>query len=772
MNTIDFNNYLFNNTTDTDSKYLSALTPITKRINVFSFFFGGGKTQISIEHIKETKKKFYYIGHTRSLVSDTQKRFVKEGIECRTHLAVKKEKLLSESDENIFLCLESLPSLFPNQRGYNTLNELRDRIFIFDEFVAIMNQLNSGMNNHRRALIVSCLEWVLKNCKCFIFDALLDKHEIEYILRFVDKNKQDEFELFSNSGYIPPKRNTHFIYNKDKFIYSILNSKDVPLILTDVKRFGNDIIRDIGDSRKCNILSSDTRGDILEKHKLDEFVEMENLDLLVITPTGFEGLSIEHKFNAIYLYIGNEGIQDYRRYIQAIHRERNFEIPIYIHSSKPDGHNPLNTEYTDFIDVLLERDKQSNKLNDLSLKYLNENGFYETRKEFANYEQYAAKQKLFCIELSKLGIYNYIENYYKQFDFEVIKDLETMEIIIEKSDSESIDEKRDRLKSIPLVDKNEYDKLKIERATRDLKKDEKEIMNKFELAENLGLGYTDVNRENAVNSIYDITVNEFKINRIVERLGAANDIQKRNEYEKDLHNKMAVNLNPKSLAIETAIVKKFINDFRGKSFSKTDIDMVIIQDLLTATNKKSYLGKDEFSKAIMKTSGYYELLKISEWNKNQSLVFDYCKAIAEGDNETIYAVYGKQISEQLNKIEKKLDASKKSAIERARSKTKNKKTLASNIEKINHRYNEVSPRKLLIAEMKIIESIKSKFAVSPMQIISEILSDYGITLERTFKNGKRAYKMNLEFFDRFSLHNEQSIYKKLDSASVVETCQI
>lgn len=711
------------------------------RVNIFRTHFGSGKTQLAINEIKRTGQRFVFIALTRSLLNDILGRLKQDGIYIKSHMEVNEENDLFYYENNLLTCLESLHKI--------DFSKYKDTIFIFDEFSSLLTQLESRINNDRRIKILEVLEFIFKNCKVAAFDALFEKFDLDFIYNYIENKddisfKNEIFSIVDNTRYTPKKREVTFIYSKGTFDNLIKTDNRKILFMTATKNYGNEVVAKIKEQgRNAAILSRETREELLKDNTVNSLIESEEIDFLAITPTGFVGLNITEKFEAVYLCLDNHSMIDYRIFLQAIHRLRDYEIPIYIHCQET-IYNPtleLNPE-----NILRDYDKTNRSLSALCRDKLNKDGFWESRPEYKHYEIFLANKRAWINQNINAGLYSFIESYYEKYNNPIRKiykaeDLEKKSVI-----RENREEKRERLKSIKLLDKIEFDKLKRKQASKDLTKEESDSIEKYRLAERLGIGLTDINREELVNSIYDKTVNDEKIDSITNRIKALRDLDASHEFEKKHYQYAGVDLFNKSLTTECKLISDFIEHCRGKYFDKTDISETLIKNLEDATGKNRSI---QFESVIIQKDCYKKLVGMGI---KDSLLIDYCKAIAEGDIETINAVFGNEISESLNEIFEKAMQSKDKGLERVKSRSKNPLTIEKNIAKFEKDFFQELKSKLAKKKDSLIKNYIADFKISPIDILSEILSNYGISLDKKKSHGKRSYKLNLELFDKLLGH--------------------
>ena len=730
MNTLTkYENQIFR----TEERFISKYE-FEKRVNIFITYFGSGKTQLAISEFIRTKQKFVFVTLTRALLNDTIGRYREEGIEIKSHLEVNEESDLFYYENNLLTCLESLHKI--------DFSKHKDSIFIFDEFSSLLTQFQSRINNERRVKILEAFKFIFSNCKVAIFDALLEEFDLDFIYNYIEN--KDDVSIVDNTDYIPPKREVTFIYSKGKFDKQIKEEKRKILLMTATKSYGNELIEEIKEQGKNTIiLSRDTREELLKENTVNSLIQSEEIDLLAITPTGFVGLNIQEKFDAIYLCLDNHAMTDYRVFIQAIHRLRDFTIPVYIHC-KDLAYNP--TLELDYENILRDYDKGNRNLSALCRDVLNKEGFWDSRPEYKHYEVFLAKKQAWINQNVNEGIYSFIESFYKKYNNPIRKIYEAEDLEKKSVIRESREEKRERLKAIKLLDKIEFDKLKRKQASKDLTQEESDSMEKYRLAERLGIGLTDINREELVNSIYDKTVNEEKIDSITNRIQACKDLDSSLEREKNHYQYSGVDLFPRSLTIECKLISDFIERYKGKFFDKTDISETLIKNLEAATGKNRSI---QFESVIIQKDCYKKLLGREDRN---SLLIDDCKAIAEGSLETIERLFKKENDLILHDYFEKLMQSKDKGLERVKSRSSNPKTIEKNIAKFEKDFFQKVRAKLAKKKDSLIKSIISDFKISNIDILSEILSNYGISLDKKKSHGVRSYKLNLELFDKLLGH--------------------
>ncbi|MCB1178434.1 MAG: hypothetical protein KDK36_12690 [Leptospiraceae bacterium] len=727
-------------TFSTAEKYLSKYDlPDDKRIFINTGFFGSGKTQSIINHYKRTKQTFIFIHPTRALIKDVSERLRKEGIKIKTHLELNKENSLGCYDGNIDSTIESLINI--------DFSLHKDSLFIFDEFSTILSQVFAPINKDRRNKIFDSLRYIFKYCKVVVFDSLLEGFEIDCILDLSGGNRSD-LDILSNSEYNPPKRDINIYYSQGKFENELIDNcrnKKI-LLLTDNVSFSDSIISIINKDSfvNCSSLCKDTREEILKDKTINEFIEEKKPQFLSVSPTGFTGLDISlNYFDEVYLYSDNIGISDYRVYIQALHRERDYTKPISIYSKNYEFDPTIKTDY---LEILSEYDRRNKAQNYYFETELNKEGVWVTRPELRDFEILKAQKKGYENICKISGLSQYIIDYYSRFKdengktifwFNYIKDeLET----IPKEKAEKAEIKRERLKALPLIDKSEYENLKIEQSKRDLKKDERESISKYELSRKLGIGNTDFNRADLINEVYDYSINDSKLNKLSDRIESYfKDNETLYQEEKETAYNEGFDFNPSSKILEKKVFIDFINQYKDKEFSKIDFDIKFIDKLETITG--SNFG-ERFKDEIIKRDCYQDLYKRVGYS---SLVLEYAYEISRGNEEIIRKYYNDEFQKIFDSSMNSFDRQ----ISRIESRVKDIKKRESRRSKLmNETISKIQEK-----QKKLLIKIQYQFKISPIDIISDWLSSWGIRLEQTRKNGRdgiRYYKLDLRLFQKLT----------------------
>lgn len=719
----------------TGEKYLSQYDLPDSRIFINNGFFGSGKTQSIINHCKRTKQDFIIIQPTRALIADTSGRINNDGIEIKTHLELNKSNDLFSYSGNRNTTIESLIEL--------DFEENRNHLFVFDEFSTILTQVFSNINDDRRDKILKVLTFIFKNCKVVVFDSLLNEIEIEliYDLAGLDHTTKD-IEIMSNCYYNPPKRKFDLYYSQGTYEKSIIakvsSGKNI-LIMTDNVSFSDSLIAELNKINYDNVhsLCADTRPEILNNTTLNEFIQNNKPNLLSISPTGFTGLdiSIEH-FDEVYLYSDNIGISDYRVYIQAIHRLRDFTKSVSIYTKNYEFDPTIKTDY---LDILSDYDNRIKGLNILSEKILDVSGQWVTRPENKPYEIYSAKKTAWQNHNKKQGLSFYIQEYYSTFKNDDGKNIFWFNHIkeenekLKKDKSEKVEIKRAKLKALPLIDKPEYEKLNRDQSKRDLCKDEKDKIFKFELSQKLGIGYTEANRDKLINDVLDYSVNEVKLNKLASKIDSLKmDDSILYEKEKLKYQNKCFDLNPSSLLLEKKIFLNFLDKYKNREFSKTDFDFEFIKNLELVTGSNfGHKVEDE----IINRKIFPDLVKRTGY---ESLAVDYAYAIARGDEKTIREVYNTDLLKifdvEMSRYDKRLNR---------------EFTRVQNLEKREMRKEKLRKEAIIKIQNKqkiFIQSIQNQFSVSPISILSDWLNTWSITLKTRKSNGNRFYTLDLTLF--------------------------
>lgn len=692
------------------------------RVNIFHSFYGSGKTTSVINHYKRTNQTIVFVCPRRSLINDVCARFRNEGIEIYTHTELNEKGILPFYTGNIITTLESLTKI--------DLHSHKESLFIFDEMVSILKQTFAPMNRERQLDMMDRLIAIMRNCKTALFDANFNEIDIDLIHTIANKPFEKDFSIVNNGWYMPPKRNVFLFTNEGKWQETFIefaNSNKKILVMVDNKRYANELDFILNsDGIKSRVLSADTRKEVLENNTIKEFIETEKPQVLFITPTGYVGLDIQDNyFDLIFTYSDNFALTDYREYFQADYRCRNFELPIY------DFSKPFERDITlklDYLDILADMQNEKTNINRIARTYTNDDLFPMVEPRFQPFEIYLAKSQAIINANIQKGLRKCRHEYYESLGYTIEYITNEGNVIEIESIKETREEKKERLKNTPLVGKEEFDALRKKQAFTDLTLDEKAIKSKYELAENLKIGLTDVSRKDKVNKIYDFSVNDETLVNMSRRISAI--IQPDLQKEIDDNKRKGIIFKHESLFLECEVFKKLYSSIKDKDFSKIDIDSDIIEQIkILRKPTNSY----EFRDTILNTKGFTDLLKMGVM---ESLAIEYAYNIVKGDMETICAVYHDRITE----IKLKSYLSLQKDIDRIKSRSKNPKTLDKNISRATIKSN-------LNADMKIkkfIKQIQADFTISPIKIVSDFLKYFGIKLIESGKDKYRSYRIDSE----------------------------
>ena len=691
------------------------------RVNIIIAFYGSGKTESIINHYKRTKQTFVFVCPRRSLVNDVCARFRKEGIEVYTHTELNEKGILPFYTGNIITTLESLTKI--------ELHNHKESFFIFDETATILKQMFSRIDDERQLAMMSSLQAIIRKCQCAFFDANLDENEIDLIYTIAGKpHSKDDFSILTNDNYQPPKRHVKFFINDGYYqetFLKLVEKKRKILVMSDNKGYANEsdyLLKQ--DGIKSIVLSADTRKDILDNNTIREFIEEEQPQVLFVTPTGYVGLDIpDNYFDEIFTYSDNVGITDYREYLQADYRCRNFELPIY------DYTKPIERDITlkiDWLDILADMQKEKAEFNRIAKTYIDEELYKAVEPRFQPFEVYLAKIQADINVNLKKGLSAYKREYYKRLGYSIeFVTNEGNKVQIE-SIKETPEEKRERLKALPLIDKKEFDELRKKQAYTDLTLKEKDLVSQYKLAENCQIGLTDVTRKEKLNKIYDYSVNEETLARMSERISAI--IQPGIQKEIDNNVKKGIVFNHESVFLECEVFKKLYPTIKDKDFSKMDIDPELVKQIQVL---RKHSASFEFRENILSTKGFNDLMKNGVM---ESLAIEYAYHIVNGDKETIFAIY----KDKFEEIRQKSLLGLEREIERIKTRSENPKTIEKNIGKAISEANYNADNKC----KKFIKQIQSDFTVSPIKIVSNFLSYFGIKLKEVDKAKYRTYRID------------------------------
>ncbi|WP_254174560.1 plasmid replication protein, CyRepA1 family [Planktothrix pseudagardhii] len=236
---------------------------------------------------------------------------------------------------NFALCINSLIHFDPE--------DFDDSIIIIDEVMSVLKQLYSPFLGSRRNAVIRLFEEAIRRAAIvFCLDGTLANNAVEFIkeLRGKDKkyysvlneHKSNPFNITilqttdTNSGKI--------LMNEMSGVFKRILSHDKPVFVTATSQKNCETLDRMatGKGKKVIRLDSTTSPDECMKRFLSnpsEYIELEKPDLVIISPSGGEGLDISIKgyFEAGY-HIGN--FLDADANFQMIARLRDPSVPRYL----------------------------------------------------------------------------------------------------------------------------------------------------------------------------------------------------------------------------------------------------------------------------------------------------------------------------------------------------------------------------------------------------------------------------------------------------------
>jgi hypothetical protein len=315
---------------------------------------------------------------------------------------------------------------------------------------------------------------------------------------------------------------------------------------------------------------------------------------------------------------------------------------------------------TDADSILSKRAEENNKLNSKTFYTLGKEGYWRPDPEYLPFERYSAELEAYQNRCAKIGLSQYIEDFYSSHGMKVSVLREKSESLERPSLKERTEEKKNRLKAVKLIDKQEYDALRRSRADRDLNKEETALVQKYEIAEKFSIGHTDIQRNEKVNLIIDYTANPDKMRVIAENFewlknsDSVNYENERSQYEKT----SGIGQTAKSKTLETMLLKKILSSLDGKEFGKTDIPMSLIYELETVTGRQFTAS---YNDAILDRKCFADLKGRLQYD---ALALDYAKSISEGDENIIREVFKSDIMRIFDSEMGKLDKRKNRQLSR------------------------------------------------------------------------------------------------------------
>lgn len=435
---------------------------IKSKLTILQSFYGVGKTKQIINELIEIKKQFVFVSVRVQLLKQITKRCQDNGLECKLYLDVKDKTFGGYTNYNGSICItpDSLHNL-----GHYKLNEY---VVIFDEAVTMLNKFDAFTNdqiNFIKKTIVECyscvfmdanfqdfhIDYITKVSRCEkrlvdgvyhhpifidvkynIYDKqkeyykLLKERKVE--LKIAEKTLDYDFcldlkrikackrNVKKTEKYNVMRTVTEYIHVEtllNEIKNDIINDRKI-IVYCDTKKDSNIIENICRQANKNSLLVNGDTSNKLDLSDIDSKIIDDKIQVLIYTNSLSVGTSINIKryFTKVYaivkFLINNTGrseiITGYEEVEQALHRYRDFRIPIHIYLR--DKKIPL-IDKNDLSKKILKGDFVTKKylINDYKQNVLDVNTYIDEIELYINQIHYKYMQlentRLFSREKTK-----------------------------------------------------------------------------------------------------------------------------------------------------------------------------------------------------------------------------------------------------------------------------------------------------------------------------------------------------------------------------------
>lgn len=339
---------------------------------VINSFYGSGKTHKIINEIIDSNKPFIFVSVRVQLLRQVVSRCKSNNLECELYLDVKDSIGYNKYNSSICITPDSLHHL----KHY----DFSGFIVIFDECVTMLNKFDS-FSIKQIGIIKQAIS---TSYSTFFLDKNFREFHLEYLTsiascerRYVDgmyhypiyldvssdtispmDNMTDIREIGKlpvNDSYVSPieylrmckhgkKRSiTEYVYLEtilNKIKTDIVNEKNI-IVYCDRKKLSNEISEICKFNNVKYLLVNGDTSKNLDLSNIDSYIKENDIKVLIYTNSLSVGVSIEierhfTKIYAIVQFLSNgkkesEIITGYEEIEQALHRYRNFNVPIHIY---------------------------------------------------------------------------------------------------------------------------------------------------------------------------------------------------------------------------------------------------------------------------------------------------------------------------------------------------------------------------------------------------------------------------------------------------------
>lgn len=570
---------------------------VERKIEFYNSFFGTGKTHLIQSNQRD--RNLLFISPRQLLAKEAEER-----LDIQNYQKLKEVDLFKTFSSSQVCTLESLPD--SNITSYANSKTL----FVIDEFITAMNQLDSNINDERRKRILDVLPYVIKNAgNTAILDANLRDIDYEFLLNYTGIT---EFQILENS-YLPRiKRILDAFPSRESaevdFVKRIRKGEKIFLPCDTKARC--DYYQEICEKNNVSVINinSQSKHDYEDDFlRINQLIEDKKPQVFILSPTGFVGISIELEdyFDRIFLDFSGSTCDPYQL-LQALHRERNYSLPV---SAYVENYTQKNPE-TDWCSIYEKNIERMSKLNKLIFTNFNEDGFYELDMKYIHWFIYRAKHEADINSIYKTGVDNW---FYKKVSgyckIKYKKDIsDNIKNAIRNRNRLVNEKKRDELKQAlidtAIINLEEYNRIIEKQRTKVISLDEHLQKQKYDLS--VAYSFTD---KTDVDSLFDLSLKPEKLLRIADRVKAISDPISFLQSGKEKWNKAVIKLRYEDAALSGLVFKQIIDHIDGKEFSNETLEELFTAEFIE--NLSTITGKDYYQVLLdnLNTKSNYRELK-------------------------------------------------------------------------------------------------------------------------------------------------------------------
>ncbi|MCB1155905.1 MAG: hypothetical protein KDK45_00270 [Leptospiraceae bacterium] len=760
MNNLIAPELLARNTFNTYEEKLNTYT-IERKFEAFDSFFGTGKTHTILANMQDRN---LLLGTPRQMLAKEA-----EGrLDIQNYQVLKETGLHNSFSSSQVTTLESI--LQANLASYGNEKTL----FVLDEFVTAMNQLDSNINDGRRKQVLDTLQFIMdKAGNTVILDANLRDIDCAFILSFTGIR---DFQITKNS-YVPEKkRPVDWHLSRESleadFIHRIKKKEHIFLLSDTKKRC--DYYEEICYRNNVKALNLNSQ----TKHKyeddftrLNQLIQKEEPQVFILSPTGFTGVSIEleNYFQRIFCDFSGNTCDPYQL-TQALHRERNYSIPASIFVT---NHKRENVK-TNWHDIYKDVNERMGKLNSYSLLKLNEQGFWEINKNYEAWFIYRAQNQADINSIYKIGVAEWFKTYISPFcDIQACKDIpeHIKKAMLKRNriiDKRKRTHRKERLVITKLVSEKEYNEIRNKEKSHIISLEELDKKEKYELATSFN-----IQQKQDVDSLYDLSLDTSYLLRISKRIKALSNPIESFLDEKKEWDTGVIKLRIQSNTLSGLVFSKILKLIGDKDFSNRDLKELFkhefLDELSTVTGKNYHKiildnlkTKSNYRKLLEIYGPFMEDVKrlFSEYRSDDEYI-ETLNNIPEFRNEyeKLQQKHSRLFEEALKAkenpfdviyIQRRIEKKEKALKRKMLTVSDYVEKLLAYAEKLKDEILSTSPEEIAIRSYRKLETeiktlvhswvmkIKQSFIPAWTTLLSDFLGRYGIKLDRVGQTRSRG----------------------------------